>query len=360
MGEIQVKKMRSLYLPQVYDLHSLSFPTPAKARYYEILLYEKESPFYVAINDDDEVIGYLATRIKRITKYSQGYSISSLSTDFKHPSLTIAAFTTKQGSDNEYEVEKVKSELMKTLMVQVRIGGYEKIEADIRNSNESSMNIFTDFGFSKRDNGTYRDGEEKIHYSYDFDIKYISSEFSIERAKYKHLNRIRMLHNQYLLAQKDYSYFSRLMQNKGGVMLAIVDEYGRVVGYLAARRQHKKTNDKDSPYTHLNFVSMAIDESVRGNKLGKALVEKMIFEARESDVEIIKGHVRESNTHARKLYKDLGFKESILEKYKDTNEDKIKISKRIRYPSIKPFIKPTLKNGSLVAVGYLIRAFQNK
>ena len=360
MGLIQIKKMRAKYIPQVYDLHSLSFPTPANPRYYEVLIYEKESPFYVAINDDDEVLGYLATRIKRKTNYTQGNNLMPLNADFKHPSLTIAAFTTQKDEENEYGVEKVKSELMKALMVQVRIGGYELIEADIRNSNLSSMKIFTDFGFSKKDNGKYKDGEGKTQYSYDFDIEYISSDFRIERAKYKHLNRIRMLHNQYLLAKKDYSYFSRLIQNKGGVVLALVDEYGRVVGYLAARKQHKITNDKESPYTHLNFVSMAIDESVRGNKLGKVLVEKMILEAKEGDVEIIKGHVRESNTHARKLYKELGFREIILEKYKDTEENKIKISKRIRYPSIKPYIKPTIKNGSLVAVGYLIRAFQNK
>ena len=167
-----------------------------------------------------------------------------------------------------------------------------------------------------------------------------------------------MLHNQYLNAQKNYSYFARMMRRKGSVLLVVLDEWGRVVGYLAARRQHQKTDDSNSPYTTLNFVSMAVDKSARGNKLGEALIDQMIYEAKDSDVEIIFGHVREGNEGARKLYRKLGFNEKKIGQYKDTDEDKYLIKKRIRFPSLKPYAYPTLKNGALVAFGYLLREFQ--
>ncbi len=351
MGSFQVKKMRIKYLPQVYDLHKDSFPNPAKAGYYETLRKEKDSPFYIALNDDDEVVGYIATRLIKPKIYSMELSL---------PSLIVAAFTTKKDSENEYQEKKIKDGLLEALMVQLRIGGFEEITADIRESQELSKQVFSDFGFNKSDGGKYKDGEPKLRFTYSFDIELVSKEFRIERVSYKHLNRVKMLHNNYLLAEKDYGYFSRIMKKKGSVMLAVVDEYGRVVGYLAARKQHKIPNDKETPYKYLNFVSMAIDERVRGTKLGQFLVERLISEAKAGDIEVIFGHVRENNPYARALYSKLGFKEKVIGEYKDTKETKYKITKRIRYPSIKPYVAPTLKNGGLVAVGYLIRSLQNK
>jgi len=355
MGSFQVKKMRIKYLPQVYDLHNESFPNPAKARYYETLRGEKDSPFYIALNDDDEVVGYIATRIIR----PKGYVIAG-SYDITMPSLIVAAFTTKKDDENDYQEKKIKDALLDALMVQLRIGGFEDITADIRESQELSKTVFSDFGFSMIDGGKYKDGETKLRFTYSFDIELVSNEFRIERVSYKHLNRVKMLHNTYLLAEKDYGYFARIMKKKGSVMLVVVDEYGRVVGYLAARKQHKISDDKESPYKYLNFVSMAIDERARGNKLGQFLVESLIKEAKESDVEVIFGHVRENNSYARALYSKLGFKEKVIGEYKDTDEKKYKITKRIRYPSLKPYIAPTMKNGGLVAVGYLIRTLQNR
>ena len=105
---------------------------------------------------------------------------------------------------------------------------------------------------------------------------------------------------------------------------------------------------------------MAVDRGVRGKGLGSILVESMISEAQESDVEVIFGHVRESNRKARELYRKLGFREKSIGNYKDTEEEKYMIRKRIRLPSVKPYVKPTLKNGILVAVGYILRGLQNK
>ena len=132
-----------------------------------------------------------------------------------------------------------------------------------------------------------------------------------------------------------------------------------MVGYLAARRQHKITDDETTPYTYLNFVSMAVDKGARGRGLGAILVESMISEAKESDVEVIFGHVRETNNKARELYRKLGFKEKRIGNYKDTEEEKYMIKKRIRLPSVRPYVKPTLKNGAFVAVGYILRGLQN-
>ena len=222
MGSFQVKKMRIKYLPQVYELHKDSFPNPAKARYYETLRGEKDSPFYIALNDDDEVVGYIATRLIKPKIYSRELSL---------PSLIVAAFTTKKDSENEYQEKKIKDGLLEALMVQLRIGGFEEITADIRESQELSKQVFSDFGFNKTDGGKYKDGEPKLRFTYSFDIELVSKEFRIERVSYKHLNRVKMLHNKYLLAEKDYGYFSRIMKKKGSVMLAVVDEY--LVGALA-------------------------------------------------------------------------------------------------------------------------------
>jgi ribosomal protein S18 acetylase RimI-like enzyme len=361
MGSIQIKKVKLAHLPEIYAIHEIVFPNPAKPRYYENLRLPKDAPFYVALNEEDEVVGYLATRVVKSlpNAVSYGYGVPHKDT-WVPPHLVIATFAALvDGDDSEPQKKTIKEDLIDALMVQVRIGGIAYIQADIRESDELSINLFTEYGFERKEEGKYRDGENKLRFTYDFDMDTKSKEFKLERATFSHLGRIRMLHNEYLQAQKDYGYFARIMRRKGSVLLVVIDEYGRVVGYLAARRQHKITDDENTPYTTLNFVSMAVDKMARGHGLGRVLVERLIGEAKGSDVEIISGHVREANTHARKLYKELGFRSSIIGEYKDTEEKKYRIRKRIRLPSIKPYIKPTLKNGTLVAFGYLIRAMKD-
>ncbi len=353
MGSIQIKKMKISDLPEVYELHQKTFPNPARPRYYEPLVTNKDAPCYVAKDDDDEVVGFIATRMVGFIRRD------NLTANYNPPHLIVVALAVVDAEDNKYEVNKIKEKLLNALLVQVRIGGYGYIQADMRTSQEESINVFTEHGFEKKSAGKYQDGEDKVRMKYVFDLEVKSTTFRIEKATYQHLSRVRMLHNEYITAQKDYGYFARILKRKGSVLLVALDEYGRVVGYLAARRQHKITDDETTPYTYLNFVSMAVDKGARGRGLGAILVESMISEAKESDVEVIFGHVRETNTKARELYRKLGFKEKKIGNYKDTEEEKYMIKRRIRLPSVRPYVKPTLKNGAFVAVGYILRGLQN-
>jgi len=358
MGSIQIKQVKIKHLPEIYEIHKTVFPLAAQPRYYENLMGVKDSPFYVALNDDDEVVGYIATRY--ITQYPQ---YKKLNTVIIPPHLVVAALAVNEAdseTENKYEIKAIKELLIDALLVQVRIGGYAYLQADFRESQTESIAIMTEYGFDNKPKGKYKDGETKIRMTYNFDMDKLSTQFRVERATYKHLSRVKRLHNDNLSAKKDYGYFARIMKRKGSLLLVIVDEYDRVIAYLAARRQYKIITDDTTPYTYLNFVSMTVDTVARGNGLGSVLVEQLIDEAKESDVEMIYGHVRESNKIARKLYSKLGFSETNVGQYKDTEEIKYMIRKRIRLPSIKPYVKPTLKSGALVVVGYLLREFQNK
>jgi len=347
MEGVQIKKVRNVHLPDVYTIHESSFPNPASKRYYERLKADKKSPFYVAINDEGDVVGFVATRYERPRPMKEGV-------------LIVSALACDGGTGEGALDEKgINDALLDALMTQVRIGGYSEIQADVRESKTESIELFTDYGFEGKSVGKYTGGETKIRFIYQFDIDVISGDFQLERASYKHLSRVMMLHNEYLKAQKDYAYFSRILRNKGSVFLVVEDGLGRVVGYLAARRQHRKTGDDTTPFTYLNFVSMGVDERARGNRLGQVLVERLIEEAKASDVEVIFGHVREENVAARNLYQKLGFREKYVGNYKDTDEKKYYIQKRIRLPSLRPYLKPTAKNGILIAVGYFIRSLKD-
>jgi len=341
---VEVRRVKLSDLRMVYSIHRNAFPKPARARYYEDLMKDKSSPFLVAVDDAGEVLGFISTRTEPVLR--AGYHTNS---------MKIAAFAAQVGKDSEVSNDEIKQRLIEEIQNVFNIGGYEVIYAEVRKSSTPSIEVLKNAGFSCKVRGKYKDGESKVVCTFSevpFD-EMKDKTIKIERMRYNHLNRVMMLHNNNLKAQKDYFYFSKFMRNSGGVFLVATDSRGRVAGYLAARRQHKNSDDDESPRTLLNFISMAVDDDYRGQGIAKRLVSQLLQEARDSDVEVIKGHVRESNVGARTLYQKMKFKEIPEGQYKDTGEIKYRLHYRIRYPPVLPIIKPYFKPVGLFSLGFI-------
>lgn len=74
-----------------------------------------------------------------------------------------------------------------------------------------------------------------------------------------------------------------------------------------------------------HITNIAVLPEFRGQKLGEALLRKMMSLAQEAGTKTMTLEVRVSNTPARSLYKKLGFQEGGIRKnyYTDNNEDAI-------------------------------------
>ena len=74
-----------------------------------------------------------------------------------------------------------------------------------------------------------------------------------------------------------------------------------------------------------HITNIAILPEFRGQKLGEALLNKMIERSREKGIERMTLEVRKSNTVAQSLYKKLGFQNGAVRKnyYSDNQEDAI-------------------------------------
>ena len=342
---IEFRRVKLSDLNMIYEMHESKFPTPARARYYEELMKDKTAPFYVAVNDSGEVLGFITTRVE--SRMIRGLQANQ---------MKIAVFASNVGEDSEVDGLEIKRGLVEKVQNDFNTGGYEEIQAQVRKSSKESLKVLREAGFQCVPRGKYKDGETKLICSYtDFEVPDLNDKtIKLEKMNYRHLNRVMALHNNNLKAQKEYAYFRKFMRNSGGVFVVATDARGRVAGYLAARRQYMNPDDEESPRTLLNFISMAVDEKYRGRGIAKSLVRELLRQSEESDVQIIKGHVRESNIGARKLYKKFGFKEIPAGNYKDTGEIKYRLHYRVRHPPLLPIIKPYFRPVGLFALGFIV------
>ena len=79
-----------------------------------------------------------------------------------------------------------------------------------------------------------------------------------------------------------------------------------------------------------HITDLAVGEKYRNKGIGKELIEKILFLAKELKIRSIFLEVRESNEAARKLYQKLGFKQMGKRKgYYPKNEDALTYIYRI-------------------------------
>ncbi len=102
-------------------------------------------------------------------------------------------------------------------------------------------------------------------------------------------------------------------------LVAQEDGSSALVGFLVARRL--------PPEWELENIVVAPE--VRGTGIGKQLMNTLLAQARQTQSDAILLEVRASNTAARRLYENLGFREAGCRKgyYTNPNEDAVLYSK---------------------------------
>ena len=115
MAEITVRTAKLSDMVPIYELHEAKFPKPARARYYEELRQNKSAPFFVAIDEYEDLVGYLATRV---VEYKDGVR-----------DLTIAVFASEK--DDEEEIKRM---LLEKVVEFYNMGGFDAITAQVRES----------------------------------------------------------------------------------------------------------------------------------------------------------------------------------------------------------------------------------
>ena len=110
------------------------------------------------------------------------------------------------------------------------------------------------------------------------------------------------------------AFYNELNQNKFACYI-VLEQEDQIIGYCGAWLVIDEAH----------ITNIAILPEFRGQKLGEALLNKMIERSREKGIERMTLEVRESNTVAQSLYKKLGFQNGAVRKnyYSDNQEDAI-------------------------------------
>lgn len=110
------------------------------------------------------------------------------------------------------------------------------------------------------------------------------------------------------------AFYNELNQNKFACYI-VLEQEEQIIGYCGAWLVIDEAH----------ITNIAILPEFRGQKLGEALLNKMIERSREKGIERMTLEVRESNTVAQSLYKKLGFQNGAIRKnyYSDNQEDAI-------------------------------------
>lgn len=322
----------------IVKLHDDTFKNKAKSSYYSDIVNTSHYPFWMAVDKvDNELLGFIATKVKP-----------------KDSLVYVASLATQSN------VTGLKEPLIKQVMKDSKKLGAKYITTHSRKGSKKNRQSFKNLGFEESVDGTYRDGEKKYLLKYTFEDveekplkiskkKYKKRKkviegpkpkegvFSIRDATTTDISKVLSLHNRYLKKKREYNYFASKLRFKDPLFFVAVDSNDEVVGYLMCRLERKPGFIK-GPYTVVNFISMGVDKEYRGWGIGKALVKHLITEVkRRPNLEYIYGHVRGTNIAARTLYKKMGFSEKKVGNYKDDDDEKYVIKKRIRFPAIKPY-----------------------
>ena len=110
------------------------------------------------------------------------------------------------------------------------------------------------------------------------------------------------------------AFYNELNQNKFACYI-VLEQEDQIIGYCGAWLIIDEAH----------ITNIAILPEFRGQKLGEALLNKMIERSREKGIERMTLEVRKSNTVAQSLYKKLGFQNGAVRKnyYSDNQEDAI-------------------------------------
>ena len=238
------------------------------------------------------------------------------------------------------------------------------------------------------DNGKYRDGETKIltlvrfkgkrklkvfdsiKKASDFNklilVKTVSTPYTKEVKKplfendeykiydtvsYNQTEEIAILHNENMVKQRGAEYFRKIIDRKKSVFLVAMDNEDSVVGYVLTRPEYSPLISTGL-YNTMNFVGIVVSSTMRGKGLGTKLITMMEQQVRDmNQIEYIFGHVRFTNNAAQQLYRKMGYSLLPIGMYKDSNEIKYRIFKRMKRADIMRHIRVMRKE---IIIGFAI------
>ena len=87
-----------------------------------------------------------------------------------------------------------------------------------------------------------------------------------------------------------------------------VDDKDEVLGYAFCELRNQKGRDNLVPFTSIYIDDLCVDETIRGQHIGKELFEHVRKEASDMGCFEITLNVWEGNDTARKFYDSMGFK----------------------------------------------------
>ncbi|CEG25378.1 ribosomal protein S18-alanine N-acetyltransferase [Bacillus sp. B-jedd] len=121
-------------------------------------------------------------------------------------------------------------------------------------------------------------------------------------------------HESFTLPWSREAFYNELNHNQYAVYV-VLEDAGRIIGYGGVW----------VVLDEAHITNIAILPEYRGQKLGEALLKKVIEISKAKGAETTTLEVRVSNTAARSLYKKLGFQEGGIRKkyYTDNQEDGI-------------------------------------
>ena len=337
--------------------------------------------FVKAIENNEVGQGILTQSIViyRLMASEKSYQIYNL--------YQIGAVQPKSDSDKDIDkfIDNLKSTILKSMTEITKSSKKRMIfYENIRESNVLYQ-VYDDMeSDSEKDNlivkmienGNYRDGENKVlilmrfkgeQKMKVFDELETPSDFSkliktpairtpyttkvtkpiFENADYKiydsipygSLSEITKLHNDNMIKQREDSYFRKIIDKNKSVFLVARNNEGEVVGYILTRPQYSPLVTKGL-FNTMNFVGIVVSPKIRGQGLGRKLIqlmEKRVVQMNQ--FEYIYGHVRFSNKSAKRLYQKMGYSLFPIGRYKDTNEIKYRLFKRLKRPNISRTVK---------------------
>lgn len=338
--------------PLLAKTHKQVYGKTPNQGYYEEILYQSHNPFYVAADDENQLLGFIAARVKPDT--SEVY---------------IASYITLHSDDDDPTLfDEIEQKLISAVEKDAKRLKAKKISMHSRKKKVNVSRAFDMAGYTIKDSGTYKDGGKKVHIyknlkggknklviptykpkKKDYTKSYAKTTYKpkpkpkkgvyeIKPATVSNVWQVVNLHNANMVKQREGTYFTKLINKfRRPVFFVALDSNKDVIGYVAARPERPPTVTSGK-HTRLNFVSMAVNPKWRGLGIAQDLIMAMQDEAKSRpEMEYIYGHVRGQNKGARRLYEKMGFKLKTIGQYKDDGDDKYLLKKRYRLPSIKPY-----------------------
>ena len=131
----------------------------------------------------------------------------------------------------------------------------------------------------------------------------------IRLATEEDIDRITEMHQSYIQSWHPREYFERLIAVEEPLVL-VAEQAGRVVGYTACRAEWESAH----------LVSMGVCPRERTKGVGSGMTLAMVVLAKERGFSAVYGHVRGSNTAARRVYRKTGFHMDWVDEYEDGDE----------------------------------------